>query len=52
LVFILNQPVDKDVLLGGGFGLLHSRPAPSRCQPDALTARIRAFIDSESRPAV
>ena len=52
LVFVLDQPVDKDVRLGGGFGLLHSRPAPVRPQPDALTMRIRAFIDSASRPAV
>jgi hypothetical protein len=52
LVFVLDQPVDEDVRLGGCFGLLHSRHAPVRSQPAELTARIRVFIDSASRPAV
>ena len=52
LVFEVDQPVDSDVLLSGGFGLRHSRVAPHRRQPDELTNRVRQFIDTIERPTV
>ena len=44
LMIELDQPIDKDVLLGGGMGLRHWEVAPKRNQPVELTERIRRFI--------
>lgn len=46
VVFELSQPIDKDAVDAGGFGLLASRPARPRIQSEEITRRVKAFFQS------